>query len=185
MKVVVVGDTQVGKTCLVARLVTDQFHATGLPTIGAAFQNHIITTSKGAVTLQIWDTAGQEKYRALTPMYYRNARAALVVFDVTNHQSFQALEEWITDLDSNPDSVTLFLVGNKCDLEDDRVVTTNMAKDWADQHEAVTYVETSAKTGMGVIDLFTRVAECVVSDAAFAEELPRRPDDDGKRKCKC
>jgi small GTP-binding protein len=144
-----------------------------------------MTTSKGAVTLQIWDTAGQEKYRALTPMYYRNARAALVVFDLTNHQSFQAIEEWITDLDSGPDSVNLFLVGNKCDLEQNRAVTANMAKDWVDQHEAVAYVETSAKTGTGVIDLFTRVAECVIADPTFAEEPPPRPDHDDKPMCKC
>ena len=160
MKVVLVGDTQVGKTCILGRLTSGQFRASSPATVGAAFQNHVITTNKGAVSMQIWDTAGQEKYRSLAPMYYRSAQVAILFFDLTNRQSFLDLDQWANELEEKTTGeIKTFLVGNKCDLEDERQVSKEEAQEFSFQHGAIEYVETSAKTGDGVVDLFTKVAE--------------------------
>ena len=160
MKVVLVGDTQVGKTCILGRLTTGSFRSSSPATVGAAFQNHVMTTSKGAVTMQIWDTAGQEKYRALAPMYYRSAHVAILFFDLTNRESFNSLDQWANELEEKTTGeLRLFLVGNKVDLESDRKVTKEEAEEFGFQHGAIEYFETSAKTGQGVIELFTKVAE--------------------------
>jgi small GTP-binding protein len=160
MKVVLIGDTQVGKTCLLGRITTNGFKSMSPPTVGAAFQTVTISTAAGAVNLQIWDTAGQEKYRALTPMYYRSAQVAILVFDVTNFTSYSGLQQWFSDLEQKTEVVMrIFLVGNKCDLADDRKVSSVDAQRLAEQNGAVAYCETSAKTGTGVASLFRRVAE--------------------------
>ena len=171
MKVVLVGNTQVGKTCLVSRLMTGTFRANSPATVGAAFQDHVMTTDKGIVSMQIWDTAGQEKYRSLTPMYYRNAHAAVLVFDVTNKESYESLEQWATDLEEKTTTdIKIFIAGNKCDLEN-RQVSEEEAREFAFKHGAICYVETSAKTGNGVLELFTKVAEtCENVGKANAEQ---------------
>jgi small GTP-binding protein len=184
MKVVIVGDSTVGKTCLLSRLTTGQFNPTNLPTIGAAFQNQIMTTSKGSVTLQLWDTAGQERYRALTPMYYRNAQVIVMVFDLTSSHSFNSLDDWKKDLEGKADrDVQLFLVGTKSDLVSERVVEPKSSRNFANRIGAVDYIETSSKTGAGVTSLFTKVAECtqMKSQVQF-DSLPAASDDTG---CKC
>ncbi|OHS97348.1 small GTP-binding protein [Tritrichomonas foetus] len=169
MKVVLVGDTQVGKTCILGRLTTGTFRASSPATVGAAFQNHVMTTSKGVVTMQIWDTAGQEKYRALAPMYYRSAQVAILFFDLTNLESFRSLDQWANELEEKTTGeLRLFLVGNKCDLEAERKVKREEAEEFGFQHGAIEYVETSAKTGAGVVELFTKVAE--TSDTVSGQE---------------
>ena len=160
MKVVLVGDTQVGKTCLVQRLISGTFRGSSPPTVGAAFQDHVMTTEKGVVSMQIWDTAGQEKYRSLAPMYYRNAQAAILVFDLTNTQSYEALEQWATELEEKSSTeIKLFIVGNKCDLTEQRAVSKEEAEEFTYRHGGMAYIETSAKNGTGVLQLFTKVAE--------------------------
>ena len=130
-----------------------------------------VTTDKGIVSMQIWDTAGQEKYRSLTPMYYRNAHAAVLVFDVTNKESYESLEQWATDLEEKTTTdIKIFIAGNKCDLEN-RQVSEEEAREFAFKHGAICYVETSAKTGNGVLELFTKVAEtCENVGKANAEQ---------------
>ncbi|KAH0786131.1 small GTP-binding protein [Histomonas meleagridis] len=160
IKVVLIGDTQVGKTCVLTRLTSGSFKPYP-PTIGAAFQNYIMTTDKGSVELQIWDTAGQEKFRTLAPMYYRAAQCAILFFDLTQASSFQNLEQWSSELEDKTDgNMRVFLVGNKVDLADQRVISSEDAKSFSFEHGMVEYFETSAKTGEGVRELFTRVAEC-------------------------
>ena len=160
MKVVLVGDTQVGKTCILGRLTSGTFRTNSPATVGAAFQNHVMTTSKGVVTMQIWDTAGQEKYRALAPMYYRSAHVAILFFDLTNPDSFKSLDQWANELEEKTTGeLKLFLVGNKSDLVDERKIRRQDAEEFGFQHGAIEYLETSAKTGDGVVELFTKVAE--------------------------
>jgi Ras-related protein Rab-5C len=155
-----VGDSQVGKTCLVTYLTTGAFKGSDLPTIGAAFQNHIMSTPSGSIALQIWDTAGQEKYRALTPMYYRRANVAILVFDLTRAESFESLSSWLGDLSNQHEGeIKLFLAGNKLDLAKEREVSLEDAQKFVQSHGIVGYFETSAKTGEGIAQLFTSVAE--------------------------
>lgn len=174
MKVVLVGDTQVGKTCILARLTSGTFRTNSPATVGAAFQNHVMTTSKGAVTMQIWDTAGQEKYRALAPMYYRSAHVAILFFDLTNIDSFKSLDQWANELEEKTTGdLRLFLVGNKSDLVEERKIKREDAEEFGFQHGAIEYIETSAKNGNGVVELFTKVAE--VSESFATQDDADQP----------
>jgi small GTP-binding protein len=165
--------------------MTGQFSPSTLPTIGAAFQNHIMNTSKGAVTLQIWDTAGQERYRALTPMYYRNAQVIVLVFDLTSSQTFASLDDWMADLEGKAnDDVQMFVVGNKADLTADRLIEANAGRGFADKIGAVDFVETSAKSGQGVNELFSKVADTAQARSqAIVDSLPSVAANE--ESCKC
>ena len=119
-KIVLLGDTAVGKTSLCARLVNGTFDSFSEPTIGAAFLTKTVQTGDITHRLEIWDTAGQERYKALAPMYYRGATAALIVYDVTNEDSFQGAKSWIEELrGQGKPNVVIILVGNKYDLLED------------------------------------------------------------------
>jgi small GTP-binding protein len=164
MKVVIVGDTQVGKTCLISFLVNSTFKSYSPPTIGAAFQTYCITTARGPTTLQIWDTAGQEKYRALAPMYYRSADIAILVYDVTQVATFESLDQWCREIaEKGPAHLEVVIAGNKIDLEGARAVETAAGRRFAADHEVKWFTEVSAKTGAGVFELFTKAAELVLA----------------------
>ena len=171
VKVVLLGDSGVGKSCLALRFVTNEFRPYSESTIGASFMSKTIrvpisTSSKSdklmqqerSIGLKIWDTAGQEKYRSLAPMYYRGAQVAVLVYDITVPASFVALKEWALELKHNalPD-LLLVICGNKSDLEQYRRVDREVGEVYAKELGAV-YVETSAKDGKGVLDMFTGVA---------------------------
>jgi small GTP-binding protein len=174
MKVVLVGDTQVGKSCIVHRITKGSFRTASPPTIGAAFENHLVTTPKGSVALQLWDTAGQERYRALTPMYYRNANVAILVFDLTVRETFEGLEQWVADLsDNSANELRLYIVGNKVDLDEQRAVSLEDARNVADAFRAIAYFETSALTGAGVTELFESIADSIRDGALAEQAVPR------------
>lgn len=176
MKVVLVGDTQVGKTCILNRLVTNTFNQMNSATVGAAFQTHVVSTPAGCVTMQIWDTAGQEKFRALAPMYYRSADVAIMVFDLTNPESFSAVEKWAEELtDKAPSGLQTILVGNKNDLTEQRRIDKKDAEELAFKHGATEYFECSARTGNGVVEIFTKVAELGGPAVAQKQERETSP----------
>lgn len=155
-KLVLLGEASVGKSSLVVRFVQDQFHNHIESTIGAAFFTKSIPVDGDDVTFEIWDTAGQERYHSLAPMYYRGAKAAIVVYDVTDPASYDRAHKWVDELKSSGGSGTVItLVGNKVDLE--RKVDTNEAAGWASAND-VLFVETSAKTGQGVEEVFQKIA---------------------------
>jgi small GTP-binding protein len=159
MRVVLVGDTQVGKTCILNRLTSGIFRENSSATVGAGFQTHVLSTPTGHVTMQIWDTAGQEKYRALAPMYYRSAKVAILCFDVTNANSFHALESWAGELSAKgSEELHTIVAGNKADLADQRAVPRRAGQEFSEKVGAAVYIECSAKTGIGVIEVFTRAA---------------------------
>jgi small GTP-binding protein len=186
MKVVIIGDSQVGKTCILGRLTAGRFNPESMPTIGAAFQNHTLATAAGIVSLQIWDTAGQERYRSLAPMYYRNAQAAIVVFDLTSLQSFQSLDQWRADLEGKRAAdLRLFVVGNKADLVDRRVVEKQCALEFAARCGAVEYIETSAKSGQGITDLFKKVAESIAAVPLHRLAMEEQKRVEQEARCHC
>jgi small GTP-binding protein len=157
-KIVVVGTTCVGKSSLVQRLVQGTFNEDNIPTCGADFYTYSIPLDSETIRLQIWDTAGQERFRAISKQYFRNAVGAILVFDIANLLSFEALSDWLNDLQANclPNAYIL-LVGNKADLSASREVGHQEIKDFADRHQLET-VETSALSGKGVREAFTRLA---------------------------
>lgn len=159
-KVVFVGAINVGKSSLVARFVKNEYQEYLAPTTGAAFSRATVNLPQGAVKLQLWDTAGQEKYKALVRIYYRGAAAAIVTFDVSNKESFEYAKTWVQDLRMEDSSMVVVLAANKSDLEDPRAFMKE-AHEYATQ-QSLPIFETSAKTGNNVKELFDDLADKVV-----------------------
>ncbi|CAA7264775.1 unnamed protein product [Cyclocybe aegerita] len=159
-KLVLLGESAVGKSSLVLRFVKDQFDDYRESTIGAAFLTQTVTLEdQTTVKFEIWDTAGQERYKSLAPMYYRNANCAVVVYDITQAASLEKARTWIRELQRQADpSIVIALCGNKLDLAARRQVSQEEAKKYADE-EGLMWTETSAKTGEGVTEIFTAIAQ--------------------------
>ena len=151
---VTIGDSSVGKTCIVNRFLQDKFDPAEQNTIGTLYESFQDKRDGRDLEIQIWDTAGQEQYRSLGPIYYRSSAAALVVFDITNRKSFEDIGIWIQEFRNVAGENTIvLLVGNKIDLSTERAVTREEAEDWAKKNNCI-YQETSARTGEGVKQLF-------------------------------
>ncbi|KAI0068001.1 ras-domain-containing protein [Artomyces pyxidatus] len=159
-KLVLLGESAVGKSSLVLRFVKDQFDDYRESTIGAAFLTQTVALDDGTtVKFEIWDTAGQERYKSLAPMYYRNANCAVVVYDITQSSSLDKARNWIRELQRQADpSIIIALCGNKSDLAARRQVTQEEAQKYAEE-EGLMWAETSAKSGDGVADIFTAIAK--------------------------
>mmetsp|Transcript_1333 Transcript_1333/g.4225 ORF Transcript_1333/g.4225 Transcript_1333/m.4225 type:complete len:203 (-) Transcript_1333:16-624(-) len=156
-KVVILGASGCGKTCLSLRFVKDQFISYTASTIGASFLVKELTIGSQKITLQIWDTAGQERFRSMAPLYYRGALAAILVFSLCDAQSFERLKEWVKELSANVEEpLVLAIAANKSDLAE-RAVPVEAAQAYAASIGAVLF-ETSAKEDVGVKELFTEVA---------------------------
>merc|ERR1712063_108762 len=152
------GDSAVGKSSLVLRFVRGQFFEYQESTIGAAFLTQTVALHDTTVKFEIWDTAGQERYRSLAPMYYRGAAAAIVVYDITNPDSFTGAKSWVKELQRRGDpNVVIALAGNKADLDARRKVEFEEANAYAEEN-GILHLECSAKTANNVKALFVEVA---------------------------
>ncbi|GMH90551.1 hypothetical protein TL16_g11803, partial [Triparma laevis f. inornata] len=169
-KLVLLGDTAVGKSCLVVRFVRDEFFEFQEPTIGAAFLTQSVQLDTSVVKFEIWDTAGQERYRSLAPMYYRGASAAIVVFDLSNKDSYNGAKSWVKELMRRGDpNVVIALAGNKADLPpSQRKVETEEAAAYAEENN-ILYLETSAKNASNVKNLFVEIAKKLPTATAQQE----------------
>ncbi|XP_053894189.1 ras-related protein Rab-24 isoform X1 [Malaclemys terrapin pileata] len=171
VKVVMLGKEYVGKTSLVERYVHNRFLVGPYQnTIGAAFVAKVMSVRGRTVTLGIWDTAGSERYEAMSRIYYRGARAAIVCYDLTDSSSFQRAKFWVTELQNFEENCQIYLCGTKSDLlEEDRKkrgIDFHDVQDYADEIKAELF-ETSSKTGQSVDELFQKVAEDYVQLMAF------------------
>jgi Rab family protein len=160
IKIVFVGESGGGKTSIITAHVQGHFPQKLAPTVGASFLMLPLLWQGIEVEFAIWDTAGQEIYRSLAPMYYRTAKCAVVVFDLTNRDALPGVTDWIAELRNETPDIIVVLCGNKSDLEDDRQISTAQGMEIA-ARSAATYVETSAKTGIGLDTLFQYVAQLV------------------------
>ena len=158
-KIVLVGDSGVGKTNLLARFSRNEFNLESRATIGVEFATKTITTENGdVIKAQIWDTAGQDRYRAIASSYYKGAVGALLVYDITKQQSFENVEKWLKELRENGvENMTLMLIGNKTDLAKNRMVKTEDAAVYAEK-EQMALIETSALDSSNVQLAF----ECII-----------------------
>ena len=122
-KLIIVGDSNVGKTNIMSKYIRDQFNFNSKSTIGVEFGTKILTIDNKKIKAQIWDTAGQERYKSITSAYYKGAKGALIVYDITNKFTFESVDKWVQDLNSYGEkNLTLLLVGNKSDLENKRQI---------------------------------------------------------------
>jgi small GTP-binding protein len=170
LKLVIVGNTSVGKTCIVKMATTGVFGDDSVPTLGASYVSKVVTVGSAEVRLQIWDTAGQERYRGMTPMYFRGAHVALIVYAITDQEGFDGVDSWISSLRNNADpNIIMFLVGNKSDMDVDRVIPTEKGEEKAKEINAM-FFEVSAKTGDRIDELFTAIASSFVEKVKVEDE---------------
>ena len=156
-KVVLIGDSGVGKSNLLSRFTRNEFNLESKSTIGVEFATKSIKTEGKTIKAQIWDTAGQERYRAITSAYYRGAVGALLVYDISKHATFENVERWLKELRDHADSnIVIMLVGNKSDLRHLRAVSTDEAMAFAEKHN-LAFIETSALDSTGVETAFHRI----------------------------
>jgi Ras-related protein Rab-8A len=159
IKLLLIGDSGVGKSCLLLRFSGDEFNSSFITTIGIDFKIKTIELEGKTIKLQIWDTAGQERFRTITTAYYRGAMGILLVYDVTDEQSFQNIRNWIRNIEQHAaDNVDKLLVGNKCDMTDDKLVETSVGQALADEY-SIDFFETSAKNNINVVECFTSIAK--------------------------
>jgi len=158
IKLLLIGDSGVGKSCLLLRFSDDSFTTSFITTIGIDFKIKTIELDGKRIKLQIWDTAGQERFRTITTAYYRGAMGILLVYDVTDEQSFQNIRNWIRNIDQHAaENVDKILVGNKCDMVSERVVENARGQSLANEYN-IKFFETSAKSNINVVEGFTAIA---------------------------
>jgi len=161
IKLLMIGDSGVGKTCLLLRYANDSFSPTFITTIGIDFKIKNIEIEDKRVKLQIWDTAGQERFRTITTSYFRGAQGIVLVYDVTDRRSFESIRNWISQIQQHADvHVNKILVGNKCDMLDEKVVSTEEGAKLASEF-GMEFWETSAKNDVNVEQSFHSIAKSV------------------------
>jgi len=157
-KLVLIGDSGVGKSCLLLRFADDTYTESHISTIGVDFKIRTIQLEGKTIKLQIWDTAGQERFRTITSSYYRGAHGIIVVYDTTDSETFEHVKTWLHEIDRYAsENVNKLLVGNKSDLTSKRQVETETAKEFA-QSVNIPFLETSAKNATNVEDAFMTMA---------------------------
>ena len=158
LKILTLGDTMVGKSSIVLRFAEDKFDDNQFATIGIDFKTKYIKIADSSVKVLIWDTAGQEKFQNIAKQYYKGANGVLLIYDIGSRKSFERIDFWLKELKENNriDELFICLVGNKIDLEDKRVITTEEGEKYAKDNN-ILFFEVSAKTGKGVVELFNKV----------------------------
>lgn len=176
MKLLMVGDSGVGKSCLLLRFVEDKFNPSFITTIGIDFKIKTIDFNNTKIKLQIWDTAGQERFRTITTAYYRGAMGIIIVYDVCDQNSFDRVETWYKTVQQHAkEDAQVIIVGNKCDEEDSRVVSTQQGEQLA-QSLGVPFIEASAKTGLNVSDVFYKLSGLILEKSGDDFQQPQAED---------
>ncbi|KAM0688495.1 hypothetical protein COBT_000245 [Conglomerata obtusa] len=190
-----IGDSGVGKTCLIKRYTDDIYVENYVSTIGVDFKIKTITINNELVKLQIWDTAGQERFRTITNSYYRGAHGIVVVFDLTDVDTFNSVSDWIEEIKAHAnEKCEVVLIGNKADLKDKIEVTDEMLKEYVEKRlKNSEYLKVSAKENLGVEDIFVKLAEKLVKKekengpifSKDKEAFKLKGDDEGSKRFGC
>ena len=171
-KILLLGDTSVGKTCFLLRYTDKIFEESHISTIGLDYRLKSMTLKNGKnIKLQIWDTSGQERFRAITKNYYKQANGILLMYDITNEKSFSNIQNWINQIKEETSSnIVLFIIGNKIDLEDQRKITYENWNNLAKQYQ-YPFFEASSKSAININEIFDNMAEKV--DEVFSKIVKR------------
>jgi len=168
LKILLIGDTEVGKTSILLSYTENYCPDSHLATIGVEYKVKRIKTDKYNINLQIWDTAGQERFRSITKSFFRNTNGIIFVYDITNRRSFQNVKDWIRDAETRENGFEKILVGNKLDLAEKRKVVKDEAEEYA-KSKKMEYIETSAKTGEKINDLYTKLVDMILENKSKDE----------------
>lgn len=161
-KILVIGDSGVGKSCILLRFVDNSFVETYISTIGVDFRIRTVEMDGKSIKLQIWDTAGQERFRTITSSYYHGAHGIIVVYDITDETSFNNVQQWFKEIDRYGSlKVVKLLIGNKSELEDKRTVSTEVASAFADAHD-IEFMEISAKEDVNINKTFLTLSQKII-----------------------
>ena len=175
-KIVLVGDSGVGKTNLLLRYLKNEFNTQTKATVGVEFGNTKVQIDNALIKAQIWDTAGQERYRSITSAYYKGAHGALVVYDITRKSSFDSVEKWLSDLKNNgEEKMVIMAIGNKCDMVNERVISTEDGEAKA-QRNNIAFLETSALNATNVAKAFDELIQKLY--VAFKKDFEDNDEDD-------
>jgi Ras-related protein Rab-1A len=175
-KLVLIGDSGVGKSCLLLRFADDAFTESYISTIGVDFRFRTVKIENKTVKLQIWDTAGQERFRTITSAYYRGADGIIMVYDVTSQESFDHVNDWLKEVNRYASEGTCkLLVGNKSDRTADKLVTAESAKEFADEL-GIAFLETSAKSAKNVEEAFLTMAGELIKQKAVKNGTTNKDD---------
>merc|ERR1712110_303608 len=173
-KLLLIGDSGVGKTCILFRFSDDAFNTTFISTIGIDFKIKTIELRGKKIKLQIWDTAGQERFHAITTSYYRGAMGIMLVYDITNSKSFDNIAKWLRNIQEHAnEDVEKMILGNKCDMEDKRVIPKERGEVIA-RENGIRFLETSAKTNVNIDKAFMELSEAILDKTTDVQE-PRQP----------
>merc|ERR1712070_932060 len=179
-KVVLIGDSGVGKSNLLSRFTRNEFNLDSKSTIGVEFATRSIQVDNKTIKAQIWDTAGQERYRAITSAYYRGAVGALLVYDISKHVTYENVERWLKELRDHADShIVIMLVGNKADLKHLRAVPTEQARSFAEKH-GLSVIETSALDSTNVERAFQDILTEIYTIVSRRPTEPSGPESSGE-----
>ena len=175
-KLLVIGDSGVGKSCLTLKATKNTFIDSHSPTVGVEFTTFNVRINDKNIKLQIWDTCGQEVYRALISSFYKNASLAIMVYAINDGRSFDSLESWLNEIktQSSPD-IKIFLIGNKVDLEQQRTVTADKANSFVEEHKLDYFSEASAKTGFNAQNIFVKAAQILYEEQLKYKDRSSRP----------
>ncbi|KAH0793911.1 ras-related protein Rab-11A [Histomonas meleagridis] len=162
IKIILVGDSGVGKTNLLSQFARNLFNQNSKTTIGVEFATKTLEINGKIIKAQIWDTAGQERYRAITSSYYKGAQGAMILYDITSSISFESIPKWLSELRNNADEhIPVMIIGNKCDLDESRSVKQQEAIQFAEQ-EKLLFIETSAAEATNVQEAFQQLLESII-----------------------
>ena len=192
IKLLLLGDSSVGKTCIINKYIFDKFEESHLSTLGIDYMDKLVDYKNYKIKLQIWDTSGEEKYRSITKNFYKNADGLFVIFDLTNEDSFNHVKNWINEAKDNKSDIKMILIGNKSDSEDERKVDKDRALKFSEENN-LQYFETSAKNGKNIHKSFISMIDLILdgkSEQDILNELkkPQKTvsvNDDKKKKSCC
>ena len=183
-KVVFLGDSSVGKSNIISKYKLNEFNRNSKSTVGVEFYSKIITQNNKNIKIQIWDTAGQERFKSITKSYYKGAKGAIIVYDITRRATFENVQEWFKDTKTMGDNthLVLMLVGNKCDLVNERQVSTEEGKKEAEMN-GMAFMETSALDGTNITEAFELMAKLItekqmsIGNLGLRDESPENKGD--------